>query len=93
MVSTDKPITLYDFETRQTTNIPLRTGDGILNGHGGGDEGIVNSIYAYFNGDESNISISSIRTSVDNHLLAFAAEESRHNESVIDFEKYVNTLR
>jgi len=93
MVSTDKPITLYDFETRQTTDIPLRTGDGILNGHGGGDEGIVNSIYAYFNGDESNISISSIRTSVDNHLLAFAAEESRHNETVVDFEKYVNTLR
>lgn len=93
MVATDKPIQYYNFETRQTTDIPLRTGDGILSGHGGGDEGIVNSIYEYFNGDDSNISISDIRTSVDNHHIAFAAEEARKKEIIVDFDKYVQSLQ
>lgn len=93
MTSTDKPIQLYDFETRQTTEIPLRTGDGILTGHGGGDEGIINSIYTYFSGDTSNISISDIRTSVDNHHLAFAAEESRITETIVDIESYIKRFQ
>lgn len=92
MRATEKPIQLFDFETRQTYDIELRTGDDITSGHGGGDEGIVVSIYDYFNGDDSNISISDIRTSVDNHLVAFAAEEARATENVVDFEKYVKSL-
>ncbi len=92
MRSSEKPIQLFDFETRQTYDIALRTGDDITSGHGGGDEGIVESIYDYFNGDDSNISVSDIRTSVDNHLIVFAAEEARTAETVVDFEKYVQSL-
>ena len=92
MRASEKPIQLFDFETRQTYDIELRTGDDITSGHGGGDEGIVKSIYDYFNGDNSNISVSSIRTSVDNHLLAFAAEKSRAEMSVVDLEEYKNSL-
>ena len=56
-------------------------------------EGIVNSIYEYFNGDDSNISISDIRISVDNHHIAFAAEEARKQEVIIDFDKFVQSLQ
>ncbi len=93
MEARENPIQLFDFETRQILDIPLNTGDGIPDGHGGGDEGIVNSIYDYFNGDDSNISISDIRTSVDNHLLVFAAEEARRNETIVNFATYKNTLQ
>ena len=93
MTGAEKPIQYFDFETRQTTEIPLRTGNDISSGHGGGDEGIVNSIYEYFNGDDSNISISNIRISVDNHHIAFATEKARKQEIIIDFDKYVQSLQ
>ncbi len=85
------PIRLYDFSTKETTEIPIVAQDGIQSGHGGGDEGIIHSVYRYFNGTD-DISISDIRTSVDNHLLAFAAEESRLSGKVIDIDDYVNSL-
>lgn len=92
MRADEKPIQLFDFETRQTYDIELRTGDDISSGHGGGDEGIVHSIYDYFNGDDTNISVSDIRTSVDNHLIVFAAEKARSEMSVVDLETYKRGL-
>ncbi len=93
MRASERPIQFFDFETRQTYDIELRTGDDISSGHGGGDEGIVHSIYDYFNGDDSNISVSDIRTSVDNHLIVFAAEKARAEMSVIDLETYKKGLQ
>ena len=93
MRASERPIQFFDFETRQTYDIELRTGDDISSGHGGGDEGIVHSIYDYFNGDDSNISVSDIRTSVDNHLIVFAAEKARAEMSVIDLETYKRGLQ
>lgn len=72
--------------------IRISAKDGFTNGHGGGDEGIVNSIYEYFNGVYSGCSISDIRTSVNNHLIVFAAEESRKQGIVVDFEEYADKL-
>ena len=59
------PITIYEFETKQTTEIPIVAKDGITNGHGGGDDGIVYSLYEYLTGEYQGFSVSDIRTSVN----------------------------
>ena len=86
------PISLYDFETKTTTEIPIMGKDGIGGGHGGGDEGIVQSLYEYLTGTYTGCSVSDIRTSVNNHLIVFAAEEARKNGTVVDFADYVKSL-
>lgn len=89
----ETPITVYDFETKNTTEVPITAGDGIASGHGGGDEGIINSLYAYLTDQYKGSSISDIRVSADNHLIVFAAEESRKNGTIVDFEEYVKSLQ
>ena len=88
----DTPISIYDFETGTVTEIPIVAGDGILNGHGGGDQGIVESLYEYLTDTYEGCAISDIRTSVNNHLLVFAAEKSRKENIVVDFEEYCNEI-
>lgn len=86
------PITIFDFETRKTEEIPMVALDGIGGGHGGGDEGIINSLYDYLQGDYQGKSVSDIGISVDNHLIVFAAEKARAEMSVVDMEEYVGVL-
>lgn len=88
----ETPITFYDFECKNTVEIPILSGDGISSGHGGGDEGIIYSLYEYLTGQYKGNSISEIRISTDNHLLVFAAEESRKNGNVIEMDKYAKSL-
>lgn len=90
MDSSEDPITLYDFDTKETTTIPMSVGDGIANGHGGGDEGIVESFYEYINGTYEGTSISDIFVSVENHLTVFAAEESRKEGCVVNLAEYLS---
>ena len=92
MDSSNSPITLFDFETREIMEIPIKAGDGIINGHGGGDEGIVASWYEYLLGIYEGVSISDITVSVDNHLTVFAAEKSREEGMVVDVEEYKKAL-
>ena len=77
LTAEEEPIRLYDFKTRSHTEIPVKGKEGLASGHGGGDRGIILSLYDYLQGQYTGSSISDIRISVDNHLLAFAAEESR----------------
>lgn len=88
--SGDAPITVYDFETKTTREIPILSGDGVTQGHGGGDEGIVETLYEYLNGEYKGCSVSDIQTSVDNHMLVFAAEESRKTGEVVDLMQFKN---
>ncbi len=37
----ESPIQLYDFESKDTVSYGMNELDGILGGHGGGDEGII----------------------------------------------------
>ena len=48
-----------------------------LSGHGGGDRGLVLSVLDYFSGKPADSSITTLETSVESHLAALAAEESR----------------
>ncbi len=87
-----EPITLYDFEKDETEEIPIISADGIASGHGGGDDGIVFALYDYLTDNYSGTSISDIRTSCNNHLIVFAAEEARQSGAVVDFEDYLSSL-
>lgn len=69
----DNSISIYDFLTREETVIkfPVPT-----SGHGGGDERIMKQFIRQIGREASN-SLSSIDKSLQSHLMAFAAEESR----------------
>ena len=87
------PISLFDFASRKTVEIPLTSGDHISSGHGGGDEGIIRTLYQYLTGTYTGMSVPNIQESYYNHLITFAAEESRKNKTVVDFEQYVNNIK
>jgi len=49
-------------------------------------------LYEYLQGTYRGCSVSDIAISVDNHLIVFAAEESRANNTVVDLEEYGKAL-
>ena len=87
----DDSVTLFDFRTRKTERImiPNAVQDETINGgHGGGDQGIVRTFCKYITGDYEGNSITNIDTSIESHLIAFAAEEARVNGTTIDVREY-----
>ncbi len=88
----ETPITLYDFETRQTQIIPIKAQDGITSGHGGGDAGLIYTLYDYLTDAYTGNAISDISISTENHLTVFAAEQARAQSSVVDLEEYLHSF-
>ena len=85
----DSKITVYNFVEKAHKEIPVvETDESINGGHGGGDEGIINELYEYLNGDYKGFRAADIETSVRNHLIVFAAEKSRHNKTVEDMDAF-----
>lgn len=83
--------TFYDFATREERildNDIALSDDSILSGHGGGDGGIINALYDYEAGALESKDVSEIGISCANHMLVFAAEESRHNGQVIQLDEF-----
>ena len=72
---------------RERVTIPLSDGTG----HGGGDFGVVASFVRAMRGQTE--ALTSARASLESHLLAFAAEESRHRNVVIDMHQYREKFR
>ncbi len=71
--------TVYDFGTRQTEELKISDtvlGDSIVGGHGGGDAGIMRSLYNLLSGVRDD-GLSTIAISAETHKIAFAAEISR----------------
>ena len=64
------------------------TEETIVGGHGGGDDGIVAELYDYLSGNYSGYYAGNIDVSVKNHLIGFAAEEARHNDTVANMDEY-----
>lgn len=80
---------VFTFSDRQTKEYDCnKFGSDITSGHGGGDDGIMNELMLYFNDEEVSNSVSTIRTSYMNHLIALAAEESRISGKVIELDKF-----
>lgn len=86
------PIEVFNLETRQTDVIPIIAKDGILGGHGGGDNGIVNALYDYLCGDYHGKSVPEIDESCQNHLYVFAAEKSRLEGRTIDVDEFIREV-
>lgn len=88
-------IKIYDFKTQTTNliNIYETNADGsILSGHGGGDTGIMDDLYEFLSGTYKGKSIAGINVSNDNHLIVFAAEKSRLENIVVNFDGYKNSF-
>ncbi len=68
--------------TRERVRIPLTDGTG----HGGGDFGAVAGFVRAMRGEAETLT--SARVSLESHLLAFAAEESRHQNVVVDMDDF-----
>lgn len=88
----ESPMEIFDFETRETTQVDLVGKDGIAGGHGGGDTGIVNALYDYLTDSIEASEVSEIGISCQNHMLVFAAEKSRATNTVVDVEEFINSL-
>ena len=86
------PITYFDFIKHKTETIPLVGKDGIAGGHGGGDTGIMLDLYDYFTDSYSGVSIPSIEESCYNHMLVFATEHARKTNTIVDVQKFIETL-
>lgn len=78
-------IVIRDHRTgaREQIDVPARD----ESGHGGGDYGIVRSFVNALKGIPDD-SLTTARESLESHLLAFAAEESRLNYTTIDMAEY-----
>ena len=75
----DAQIEIHDHLTGECEQIEIRgTSEG---GHGGGDFGLVDSFVRALRGDEQPLTTA--RESLESHLLAFAAEESRLNGGAV----------
>ena len=88
----DPIIRVYDFLTEKEREIDLDSGkidDTIVGGHGGGDTGIMLALRDLVLGIP-NGSICDIAESCDNHMIAFAAEESRVLGTVVDMDEYMS---
>jgi len=89
----ETPITLYDFDTMETQTIDIVAADGMVNGHGGGDIGIVRTLYDYLTGDYKGASVPDINESCYSHMIVFAAEKARETGSIIDVDDYIKTVK
>lgn len=82
----------FDFMTRKWETIPTNESavvTSLVGGHGGGDNGIVEVLYDYVNGNIPAEEVSEIGVSCRNHMLVFAAEKSRHEGVIVDVEKFI----
>lgn len=88
--ASDSEIVIFSFDKNQRTQIPItQIGDSIVDGHGGGDLGIIIEMYDYFSGSYTGYCAANIETSVQNHLIGFAAEKARRNDTV----EYVTNIK
>lgn len=86
------PITVFDFATKQVEQISATGKDGITGGHGGGDSGIIYALYDYILDQYVGNSVPTITESLYNHMLVFAAEESRKHSRVVDVDEYIKSI-
>lgn len=57
-------------------------------GHGGGDEGLMAAFMSALRSNKETVALTTARTSLESHLMAFAAEDARLEEKVVRMEDY-----
>lgn len=90
--TSDKEIFFDNAATGQTEMIPVDIGTGstIVDGHGGGDDGIMSVFCHLVNDEYDGVSAATIETSCKNHMIVFAAEEAREKGTVVDVREYAD---
>ncbi len=78
-------ISIHHHRTGTVEDVPIIARD--ESGHGGGDFGLMRSFVNAVNGKPDD-SITTARESLESHLLAFAAEEARLNNTVVDMADF-----
>ncbi|MEM7114393.1 MAG: Gfo/Idh/MocA family oxidoreductase [Chloroflexota bacterium] len=76
-------IEIHDHHTGKMEQVPIPEA---TSGHGGGDDGIVHSFVQAMRGEGTVFTTA--RESLESHLMAFAAEESRLNSVVVDMDNF-----
>jgi predicted dehydrogenase len=76
-------IEIHDHLTDECEEVPIPLA---TSGHGGGDYGVVRSFVRAMRGEE--VALTTARESLESHLMAFAAEESRLNGTVVDMAEF-----
>jgi predicted dehydrogenase len=79
-------ITLYDHRHETVERIPIPRLDDEY-GHGGGDAGVMRAFIAAIQNPGGPV-LTGVRASLESHLLAFAAEESRASGAAVDMAAY-----
>lgn len=91
--ASDTEITVFPFDGRNPIKYSVeKTEESIAGGHGGGDYGIVNELYEYLSGNYTGYCAADIHTSVKNHIIGFAAEKARRNNTVEDVAEFSKTF-
>jgi len=80
-------IEVIRFDTGFSEIISLKSPGGHV-GHGGGDGGLIRDFLKLLKSGGSNSSLTSAENSVQSHLMAFAAEESRLSKRVVEMKEY-----
>lgn len=77
---------VLNFRTGERERIPISTGEGpkVLNGHGGGDAGIVRAFLSALISGEPGTYLPDPRQGLAAHHLTWAAEKARLTSSVVD---------
>jgi predicted dehydrogenase len=78
-------ISIHDHLSGTVEIIQLEDAD--TSGHGGGDFGLIRSFLQAVKGEPDD-SFTSARESLESHLLAFAAEESRLSKQVVEMQDF-----
>ncbi|MGL1892884.1 MAG: Gfo/Idh/MocA family oxidoreductase [Spirochaetaceae bacterium] len=79
-------IEIHNFETKQVTTIKT---ENPTTGHSGGDEGIVKDLIMHLENKEHKLP-SPLELSIQSHLMALAAEESRLNGVLINMDDFTS---
>ncbi|QJD88398.1 Gfo/Idh/MocA family oxidoreductase [Cohnella herbarum] len=83
-------IEVTSFITREKETIRIDTD---LSGHGGGDNGIMRDFVRLVRSGGTEKGLTGAKTSVQSHLIAFAADISRLEQRVILMAEYTNELK
>ena len=84
-----KNIEVFDFQTEQTkhTEANMVSDGSILSGHDGGDYEIIKAFTEAVAKKDPGLILSGPEESLETHLMVFAAEKARHENSVIELSE------
>ncbi len=84
-------IEVIEFGKSKKLTIDLNIGV-YIHGHGGGDEKLMSDFISLVRAENNN-GLTSAKNSVQSHLMAFAAEKSRVDGTVINIKEYMQELK